>query len=90
MFAQIEVLSPTLHSLLGEKMTAFAPNTTGIRYSSEKYTEIIKQMFDVSRIVKQIEPNALEIVKENFYLSAEQNIRFRKLVDVAPEHVLEE
>lgn len=86
----IEVLSPTLNSLLGEKMTAFAPNTTGIPYSSEKHTEIIKQMFDVSRIVKHLQPTSLEIVKENFYLSAEQNIRFRKLVGVEPKHVLED
>lgn len=86
----MEALCPTLNSLLGEKMTAFAPNTTGIPYSSGKHTEIIKQMFDVSRMVKHIKPDSLEIVKENFYLSAEQNIRFRSLIDVGPEQVLDD
>ncbi len=86
----LKALCPTLNSLLGEKMTAFAPNTTGIPYTSEKYTEIIKQMFDVSRMVKHINPESLEIVKENFYRSANQNIRFRKLVDIGPEHVLKD
>lgn len=86
----MEALCPTLNSLLGEKMTAFAPNTTGIPYSSGKHTEIIKQMFDVSRMIKHIKPDSLGIVKENFYLSADQNIRFRSLVGVEPEHVLED
>lgn len=86
----MEALCPTLNSLLGEKMTAFAPNTTGIPYDSEKHTEIIKQMFDVSRMVKHISPASLEVVKENFYLSAEQNIRFRQLNNLGPDHVLED
>jgi len=86
----VEALCPTLNSLLGEKMTAFAPNTTGIPYASGKHTEIIKQMFDVSRMVKHIKPDSLKVVKENFYLSANQNIKFRTLVDIGPEHVLED
>lgn len=86
----MKALCPTLNSLIGEKMTAFAPNTTGIPYSSGKHTEIIKQMFDVSRMVKHIKPDSLKVIKENFYLSADQNIRFRSLVDVGPEHVLED
>lgn len=86
----IEALCPTLNSLLGEKMTAFAPNTTGVTYASGKHTDIIKQMFDVSRMIKHIHPDSLEIIKENFYLSAEQNIRFRNLVDVEPVHVLKD
>jgi len=41
------VTVPSVDWLLGDKLTAFAPNTTGIRYGIGKETEIIKQLFDI-------------------------------------------
>jgi hypothetical protein len=38
----IFVTVPTVDWLLGDKLTAFAPNTTGIPYKVGKETEIIK------------------------------------------------
>lgn len=43
----IFVTVPTVDWLLGDKLTAFAPNTTGIPYDVGKETEIIKQLFDI-------------------------------------------
>lgn len=40
---------PTPEEMLGDKLSAFAPNTVGLTYVSEKFTEIVKQMFDCSR-----------------------------------------
>lgn len=47
---------PSLMDLLGDKMTAFAPNTTGIPYFKEDKRcsmEIIKQLFDIASIFDQ-------------------------------------
>ena len=44
------VLVPTLDGLLGDKLTAFAPETVGIRYHSKVSQQIIKQMFDIGEL----------------------------------------
>jgi len=38
---------PSIDSIIGDKLTAFAPNTTGIRYGAGKELEIIKQLHDL-------------------------------------------
>lgn len=44
------VHTPTLAAITGDKLTAFAPNTTGIRYGQGKEQEIIKQLFDLGHL----------------------------------------
>jgi len=39
---------PTVGCILGEKLTAFAPHTTGIPFGIGKELEIVKQMYDVA------------------------------------------
>lgn len=41
---------PSVDCILGDKLTAFAPNTTGIPYGKNKELEIIKQLFDVANL----------------------------------------
>jgi hypothetical protein len=36
-----------VEAIAGDKLTAFAPTTTGIHYGQDKALEIIKQLFDV-------------------------------------------
>lgn len=84
----ITVICPSLFALLGDKMTAFAPNTIGIPYDVGKDVEIIKQMFDVSRMSAKLDAKALEIVIRNFEKSVEQNARFRGMNKLLPSHVL--
>lgn len=38
---------PDINCILGDKLAAFAPNTTGVPYRKNKEIEIIKQLFDV-------------------------------------------
>ena len=38
---------PVQECLLGDKLTAFAPNSTGILYDKHKELEIIKQLYDI-------------------------------------------
>ena len=47
----VEVTMPSVNCLLGDKLTAFAPHTTGIPFDVGKELEIIKQLYDVSVLV---------------------------------------
>jgi len=48
---------PSVNSILGDKLTAFAPTTTGVKYwlgnpdAADKRIEIIKQLHDVSKLI---------------------------------------
>ena len=44
---EVRVAVPTVNSLLGDKLTAFAPRTIGILYDPDRRTDIVKQLFDV-------------------------------------------
>ena len=46
------VTVPTIDCALGDKLTAFAPHTTGIRFG-KKNLEIMKQFFDVSTLIDE-------------------------------------
>ena len=42
-----KITCPTVEGLLGDKLTAFAPHTTGILFGAGKELEIAKQLFDL-------------------------------------------
>lgn len=49
----LTVRVPSVNDMLGDKLTAFAPNTSGIPYyknGAPKFVEIIKQLYDVGRL----------------------------------------
>ncbi len=73
----MKVKIPAIHSVLGDKLTAFAPNTTGILYQSNKQVEIIKQLFDVSFLIDEI-TSSQEVLK-SFSKTAEKEIKYRGL-----------
>lgn len=75
----IRVNVPSTEEMLGDKLTAFAPNTVGILYRSEKYTEIIKQMFDCSRLIAVIKD--YEIVKNTYIEICKRELMYRELND---------
>ena len=53
---------PSIESILGDKLTAFAPHTTGIEFEYvndkgniiEKTLEVIKQFLDVSQLIREV------------------------------------
>jgi hypothetical protein len=47
----VKVTMPSINCILGDKMTAFAPHTTGILITEEKELEIIKQLYDVAALI---------------------------------------
>lgn len=81
----IEIDLPTVEAITGDKLTAFAPTTTGILYGKGKELEIIKQLFDLGNLFNEIK--TLEEVKASFSAFAEQEISYRKL-DIKPSDIL--
>lgn len=73
----IKVGVPTFEAILGDKLTAFAPNTTGVRYGQEKEIEIIKQLYDIGHLFDVIENIAS--VKEVFDRIAKRELQYRSL-----------
>lgn len=47
----VEVTMPSVNCILGDKLTAFAPHTTEIRFGEDKELEIIKQLYDISTLI---------------------------------------
>jgi len=76
---------PSKADMLGDKLTAFAPNTTGIPYfkgDKECSMEIIKQLFDVASLFDATDN--LTVVAETFHKFATVELQYRNL---DPENV---
>lgn len=71
---------PSVGDILGDKLTAFAPNTTGIPYfKKEKVcsTEIIKQLYDISRLFDKVDN--LETTSKSFSQIVEVEMAYRDI-----------
>lgn len=71
----VKVRTPVIDCLLGDKLTAFAPNTIGIHYASKSSMQIIKQLFDVGELFAAAEDIAL--VRKSYKALAEAEIGYR-------------
>lgn len=74
---KIEVSIPSINSIAGDKLSAFAPKTIGIPYVSGKSMEIIKQLFDLGILFEHI--SDLKEVYDSYTNIAELESGFRKL-----------
>ena len=63
-----------INSLLGDKLTAFAPNTIGVTYNSGKYLSMLKQLYDIDLLI-DVARN-IPLVTETFKLSAQKEIDY--------------
>jgi hypothetical protein len=88
---------PTVDSITGDKLTAFAPNTIGVPYfkgiDKQPFSmEICKQLFDLSKLFENIEN--MEVVAASFQVFAEHEIAYRKNenpeFELTPEMVLQD
>ncbi|MBR4608525.1 MAG: nucleotidyl transferase AbiEii/AbiGii toxin family protein [Lachnospiraceae bacterium] len=50
----LTVRIPDVNSILGDKLTAFAPHTTGIPFGIDKELEIIKQLYDCYTLLREM------------------------------------
>lgn len=80
----IYVNLPSHEDILGDKLTAFAPNTTGIPYFKNKKRmsmEIMKQLYDIAN---------LEVVTNTFKSFAKTELRYREKNDLSDNDVVED
>jgi predicted nucleotidyltransferase component of viral defense system len=85
----LSVKVPCLEDLLGDKLTAFAPNTTGIPYfkgHDSKSMEIIKQLYDIGNIIDLVAD--MSIITATFYHFAKTELTYRDKNDLNEVDVL--
>lgn len=73
---ELLVSTPTIGGLLGDKLTAFAPNTVGIPAGSDKSMEMIKQVFDIGKLFDACDEITHTI--ESYRQIQAQESRYRK------------
>lgn len=81
---------PSFEDLTGDKLTAFAPNTTGIPYQKSGRSasmEIIKQLYDLGCLFDQI--SDLEIIRRTFASIAKTELSYRNL-NISIDEVLKD
>lgn len=69
---------PSIDDLIADKLTAFAPNTTGVPYFKGKDSmslEIIKQLYDIGSLFDYV--SDIAVVKETFRLFAKTELLYR-------------
>ncbi len=82
---------PGMEDILGDKLTAFAPNTTGIPYYRDKKSmsmEIIKQLYDIGGLVDVVQD--VNIIRATFIRFAETELKYRNHSDYTPGIVLDD
>jgi Nucleotidyl transferase AbiEii toxin, Type IV TA system len=80
------VLCPTRECLLGDKLTAFAPHTTGIRYGTNKELELAKQLFDIAVLFDTVE--GVNLVRTTYKNIVPKELTYRGMNELTPEDVL--
>lgn len=86
--APLSVTTPDLDSLLGDKLTAFAPNTVGVPYWKRKELEIIKQLFDLHFIYG--ESQSFETVATSYDAHVDQEFTYHEELKGSREDVLKD
>ena len=71
----LSVKLPSVDCVLGDKLTAFAPYTTGIPLRKKKDLEVIKQFYDVNTLIDSFE--AFDDVKNTYFAISEAELRYR-------------
>lgn len=71
----LQVKVPDVNSILADKLTAFAPHTTGVLIDSGKDLEIMKQMFDVYSLIGVFDD--FNIVCETYHKIVADEIAYR-------------
>ena len=82
---------PCLEGILGDKLTAFAPNTTGIPYYKKEDSmsmEIMKQLYDIGNLLDVV--SDAEIIKSTFYRFAATELVYRNQKEMNEKDVLED
>lgn len=74
---EMYVKVPDVNSILGDKLTAFAPHTTGIPFGIDKELEVIKQLYDCVTLLREM--TDYEEVCEVYRRIAQTELNYRGL-----------
>ncbi|MCD4732166.1 MAG: nucleotidyl transferase AbiEii/AbiGii toxin family protein [Bacteroidales bacterium] len=88
---EVAVQVPSHEDILGDKLTAFAPNTTGIPYFKSDHSmsmEIMKQLYDIASLVDVVDN--MDIVNETFKVFSKTELVYREKDDLNYDDVLED
>ncbi len=69
------VKTPDINCILGDKLTAFAPHTTGIPLNAKKDMEVMKQMYDVGTLLDEF--TDFNLVYDTYFKVAAEEISYR-------------
>ena len=83
----VEIKCPTPECLFGDKLTAFAPHTTGILYGKNKDLEIAIQLYDLGLLFDMI--TDMNLVATTFYTLAAKELIYRGRNALSTTDVLE-
>ncbi len=75
-----KTMTPDFNNNMGDKLTAFAPNTTGIHYFKKGKPmgqEIIKQLYNIGNIFDEIDD--VTVIKTVFTNFAKVEMQYRNL-----------
>ncbi len=90
-YEEVAVQVPSREDILGDKLTAFAPNTTGIPYFKSEHSmsmEIMKQLYDIASLVDVV--NNMEIVNKTFKMFSKTELSYRKKDNLNYDDVIED
>lgn len=82
---------PCLEDIAGDKLTAFAPKTTGIPYfknGDSKSMEIIKQLYDIGNLFDNV--TNIDIIKTTFKRFAQTELLYREKEALSELDVLDD
>lgn len=82
---------PSLEDILGDKMTAFAPNTTGIPYyknGNSMSMEIIKQLYDIGNLFDLV--SNTKVIRKTFLQFAKTELEYRAIDENSEIDVLDD
>lgn len=90
----LNVQIPSADSITGDKLTAFAPNTVGIRFRvehadggvTEKQMEVMKQLFDLGILFDRV--SNLTHFKQSFEKTAQKEIVYRAEKNITTDDIL--
>ncbi len=83
----LKVTLPSVDCILGDKLTAFAPYTTGIPIGEGKDLEVIKQFYDISTLINEFD--SIEDIRQTYYDVCRTEIAYRA-IERSPEQALED
>lgn len=71
----LKVKIPSIDCILGDKLTAFAPYTTGIRLGERRDLEVIKQFYDISILIDAF--MNFEDIRKTYFSISETELCYR-------------